>query len=89
MPKTENAHTSVLACALEQNQLKYEVHDITKQTYDLLKKKREVALAHKEQFESEGQLAWYDMLIAQTEYVNEPFEQFKEKMARYIYVVRK
>ena len=29
------------------------------------------------------------MLIGQTEGVSESFEKFKEKMARYIYVIRK
>lgn len=29
------------------------------------------------------------MLIGQTECVSESFEKFKEKMARYIYVIRK
>lgn len=89
MPKTQNAQTTMLANALEQNKMEYKVYDITKQTYDLLRKKREVAIAHKEQFESEGHLEWYDMLIGQTNCINEPFECFKEKMARYIYIVRK
>ena len=40
-------------------------------------------------FEAEGHGQWFDILIGQTEYINESFEQFKEKMARYIYVIRK
>ena len=35
-------------------------------------------------FEEEGHSQWFDMLIGQTECANESFEQFKEKMARYI-----
>ena len=67
----------------------YEVTDITKQTYELLKKKRESAMKYRTLFEDEGYSQWFDMLIGQTEYINVPFEQFKEKMARYIYVIRK
>ena len=40
-------------------------------------------------FDEEGYSQWCDMLIAQTDYVKDSFEQFKEKMARYIYVCRK
>ena len=89
MPKTECAVTTVLAKALEKNGMKYEVTDITKQTYDLLKKKRIAAIKHQAEFEKEGNRNWFDMLIGQTECVSESFEKFKEKMARYIYVIRK
>ena len=67
----------------------YEVMDITKQTYKLLETKRESAMKHQAMFEAEGHGQWFDMLIAQTEYINQSFEQFKEQMARYIYVIRK
>lgn len=89
MPKTEYADTTELAKALVQNGMKYEVTDITKQTYDLLKKKRIAAIKHQAEFETEGYRNWFDILIGQTECVSESFEKFKEKMARYIYVIRK
>ena len=89
MPKTENADTTVLTDALKANNMKYEFVDITKQTYDLLKHKRNVALRCKQEFESEGNINWFDMLMGQTECATVPYEQFAEKMARYIYVVRK
>lgn len=89
MSKTENMHTTMLAKAVEQNGMSYEVTDITKQTYDLLKAKRNAAIAHQAEFESEGYKAWFDMLMFQTECITEPYEQFKEKMARYIYVIKK
>lgn len=89
MSKTESAKTTVLAKALEQNAMNFEVMDITEQTYELLKKKRVAALLHKEEFEAEGHRNWFDMLIAQTECADKPFEQFKEEMARYIFVVKK
>ncbi len=89
VPKTKNADTSLLANALKSNDMKYEVTDITQQTYELLKTKRNSAMKHKEMFEAEGYSQWCDMLIAQTEYANDSFEQFKEKMARYIYVIRR
>lgn len=88
IPKTSNAHTTMLVKALQENNMTYEVTDITKQTYELLKKKRESAIKYRTLFEDEGHSQWFDMLIGQTEYIDVPFDQFKEKMARYIYVIR-
>lgn len=89
MPKTFNAQTSVLANALAQNEMVYEVTDITKQTYDLLTLKRKSAIAHQAEFEAEGHKNWFDMLMLQTDCIEEPYDQFQTKMARYIFVVRK
>lgn len=89
MPKTKDAHTTVLTEALRKNGMQYDVEDITEQVYALLLKKRATAEKHREEFEAEGHLNWYEMLVWQTEYAWVPFEVFKEKMARYIYVVRK
>lgn len=44
---------------------------------------------NKEEFEAEGHRSWFDMLIGQTECAEKSFEQFKEEMARYIFVIRK
>ena len=89
IPKTPNAYSTMLAKALKENNMTFEVTDITKQTYKLLKTKRESAMKHQAMFEEEGNRQWFDMLIGQTEYSNQSFEQFKEQMARYIYVIRK
>lgn len=89
MPKTECAYTTVLAKALDENGMTYEVTDITEQTYELLKTKRMSAMLHKEEFLAEGHKNWFDMLIGQTESVSESYEQFKRRMARYIFVVEK
>ena len=89
IPKTENIHTTMLSKAVEINGMNYEATDITQQTYELLKTKRTAAMAHQKEFEAEGYSDWFNMLIGQTEYATEPYEQFKEKMARYIYVIRK
>lgn len=89
IPKSPNAHTTMLVKALMRNNMTYEVTDISKQTYELLKTKRKSAMKHQAMFEAEGHSQWFDMLIGQTEYTNQSFEQFKEQMARYIYVIRK
>ena len=89
MPKTQDAHTTVLAEALRQNGMQYEVEDITAGVYELLRKKRTAAENHRGKFETEGYTNWYEMLIGQTEYANVPYEEFKKNMARYLYVVRK
>ena len=89
MPKTKNVETTVLTDALRKNGMSFEVTDITKQTYELLKTKRDAAIAHQQEFEAEGYKEWFDLLMWQTECVTEAFEQFKEKMGRYIFVARK
>ena len=89
MPKTSNAHTTLLAKALIANGMTYEVNDISYQTYLLLKRKRQTALKYQAMFETEGHSQWFDMLIGQTDCINESFEQFNKKMARYIYVIKK
>lgn len=89
MPKTKGAHTTVFAEALQQNGMQYEVEDITKQTYELLRKKRAAAEKRRAEFEAEGHQSWYEMLVWQTEYAQVPYEEFMEKMARYLYVAHK
>ena len=89
MPKTENAGTTVLARSLDALGISYEVEDITAETYDLLKKKRETAVKYKNDFEAEGNMEWFDLLMIQTDCVTEPYVPFAEKMARYVYTVRK
>ena len=89
MPKTECVETTELVKALRQNGMPFEVTDITKQTYELLKTKRQAAIAHQQEFEAEGYKEWFDLLMWQTECVTEDFEHFSQKMARYIFVARK
>lgn len=89
MPKTENAATTELAQVLCKQHMKYEVTDITEQTYQLLRKKRAAALAHQKEFEQEGYMRWFEMLMDQTECAVEAYEEFVKKMARYLFVVRK
>lgn len=89
MPKTADETTTVLAKALRQNSLQYEVKNISLQTYRMLKRKREAALKYEKLFENEGNKSWFDMLMWQTECITEPYEQFSAKMARYIYTAKK
>ena len=89
MPKTDNAETTVLAKALEKNNIPYEVEDTTFETYELLKRKREAALLYQKEFEEEGNKDWFDLLMIQTDCVKDSFELFAQNMARYIFVVRK
>ena len=87
MPKTANEHTTVLAQAFAANNMNYKVLDITKQTYEMLKKKREAAVTYREEFIKEGNKEWLDMLMGQTECVTEDYPRFASEMARYIYIV--
>ena len=89
IPKTESINTTVLAKTLQAQGIKYEVEDITKETYDLLKKKRKTALLYQNTFEQEGYKEWGDLLMLQTECVTGSYDSFSEKMARYIFTIRK
>lgn len=89
MPKTESPKTTVLAQVFEKCNIQYEVEDITFETYELLKRKREAALLHQKDLEQEGNEEWFDLLMLQTECAKDPFEEFARNMARYIYVARK
>lgn len=89
MEKTRDMDSTVLAQALRTNGLHYEVKNITKQTYEMLKYKRVIAKKYQQKFEAEGNKEWFDMLMFQTECAMVNFEEFAEKLARYIYIVRK
>ena len=89
VPKTENADTSQLAQILSSKGIHYDCTDITRESYDLLLRKKKAALSLKDEFEREGNGDWCDMLIAQTEYADKPFEEYRKELARYVYVVRK
>ena len=88
MPKTKNINTTVLARALIKNGISHECKDITKESYDLLKKKRETALLYKKDFEDEGNMEWFDLLMMQTDCVTASFDQFSKEMARYQYIIK-
>ena len=64
------------------------VEDITQETYELLKKKREMALLYEKDFEEEGNKEWFDLLMLQTNCVMGGFESFAEQMGRYLYVIK-
>lgn len=89
MPKTENAHTTVLAKALKAQGIPYQATDITDQTYELLLAKRAAAQAHQKALEAEGNGDWFTMLMGQTECAAGTRAQFRQSMARYLYVIRK
>ncbi|MCR4807448.1 MAG: methyltransferase domain-containing protein [Lachnospiraceae bacterium] len=89
VPKTDNEKTTILARALDKCRIGYEVEDITGETYELLKRKREAALLHQNDFEKEGNKDWFDMLMLQTDCTTDSYDVFAKGMARYIYIVRK
>ena len=88
-PRTANADTTVLAQALRLHGMAFRVEDITRECYDLLRHKRACAQKYRADFLAEGNGQWYDMLIGQTDYAQEPYEVFRQKMARYVFVARK
>lgn len=89
MDKTENENTTIFSEAVRTIGWEYEVKNISADSYNMLVKKREVALSYKEKFEAEGNGMWGDMLIEQTDYVLQGKEEYLKHLARYIYVCRK
>jgi len=89
VPKTKDENTTELAKALKKNQIAYEAVSITKECYELLKRKRQTADFYKKEFERAGEILWYEMLMQQTECVEKTLEGFCKDMARYLYVFRK
>ncbi len=89
IPRTFDEYTTELAKALKNNGMNFETRNITKQTYELLKTKREAAIIHRAEFENEGHIQWFDMLMMQTKWAEESYQQFEKAMARYIYIARK
>lgn len=88
-PRTRDVSTTVLARALEQHGMAYQVEDITRETWELLRRKRACAEKQRQAFLAEGNEMWYNMLIGQTDCAMEDFESFQREMARYIFVARK
>lgn len=89
VPKSKDAHTTLLAKALRANQMKYQVNDVTGHSYDVLVKKREAAIKYKEDFLREGFGNWYDLLMLQTDYIVDGFEEYSKNLSRYLYIVSK
>ncbi len=89
MEKTENCETTFLAQAFRKGKIRYQVLDITEETYAMLKRKRESAMKYKRAFESEGMEKWYAMLVGQTDCVKGSLEGYKQGNARYLYIAKK
>lgn len=89
MPKTECAESTAIAKALAENCMSYEFTDITFDTYNMLKRKRQAALAHKNEFETENNMRWLELLMCQTECAGCDYDEFSQKMSRYIFIARK
>ncbi|MGB4660028.1 MAG: class I SAM-dependent methyltransferase [Mobilitalea sp.] len=89
MPKTKNSSTTVLAKAMRDNDIKYEVIDYTKETYQMLKHKRQVITKMKADFKAEKLCRWYSIILRQTDCVKVSFDEYAKKNARYLYLFRK
>lgn len=89
VPLGDGAENSLAARALSGCGMDFETLDITGETYELLRRKRECAEALRSGFEAEGAMEWYNMIMGQTECAAGGFEKFAGKMARYIFIGRK
>ena len=89
IPRTACWENSLLAAALQANHWAAELKDITRQTWELLRRKRQAALHHQEAFLEEGQEQWFQLLMQQTDCAAGPYESFARENARYLVVCRK
>lgn len=88
-PRTRDVSATVLARALEQHGMACQAEDITRETWELLRRKRACAEKHRQAFLDEGNAMWYEMLIGQTDCAMVEYEVFRKEMARYIFVAKK
>ncbi len=89
IPKTPCWEDSQLVAALRLNGMDCTVTDITRETWQMLRKKRQSALAHREAFIRDGLQEWYAMLMGQTECAAGSYETFTATCARYLVVAHK
>lgn len=89
MPRTGCIEETAIAEAFSESGMPYESVDITHDTYNLLKRKRKAAIAHKSEFEAENNMRWFDLLMCQTECINCDYDEFREHMSRYIFIAHK
>ena len=89
MDKTENYDTTEMAKAFKQNGLKYEVSNYTKETYEMLKHKREVIVSMQEDFKRAGIEMWCEVVKSQTDSILVSYDDYRKKNSRYIYTFKK
>lgn len=89
MPVTGAAEKSLPAAAFRKWGMEYRAEDITRETYELLVRKRRAALALRERFEAEGAEEWYEMIMGQTAAAAGGYEEFSRRMVRYIFTAVK
>ncbi len=89
MPKTSDSDTTVIADALRKSGFKYSAINYTKETYDMLKTKREAVISLKDDFIRENLQQWYDVVLGQTQNSSLSFDEYQNFNARYIYIARK
>lgn len=89
IPKTPCWETSLLAQALRAGEMACSVTDITHETWQMLRRKREAAIAHREAFLREGLAEWHAMLMGQTDCAAGGCEAFAKACARYLVVASK
>ena len=89
MNKTCNSETTILAQSLSVNNLTYDVIDMTKQTYEMLHRKRKAISSPCNDFSAEKLGDWYDVILHQTDGAMLSFEEYQKSNARWIYIVTK
>ena len=88
-PKTPDLSSCLLTRALEANNMRYEAENITLQCYELLRRKRDAAIRHRQELEAEGNGSWAELLLMQCDYAQCDFAEFEKNMTRYIFAAGK
>lgn len=85
MPKTNDCYSTEIAKAFKENNMNFDVLDITENVYNMLKNKRECSIKYRDEFIKEENIEWYELIIMQTKCVSMSFDEYKKHNARYIY----
>lgn len=78
-----------LAAALRSNHITYEAQDFTYQHYELMKRKREVIEAMRDEFINSNISFYYQASVGQSVDPNMTYEEFIKKYNRFLYIVKK
>lgn len=87
--KSNHWEETQLAAALRTNNITYEGQDFTHRHYELMKRKRQVIEAMRDEFMNSSISFYYQASVAQSVDPNMPYEEFIKEHNRFLYSARK
>ncbi len=77
-----------LGIAMRRLRLPYQTHDVSRETYELMQRKYQLAQEMRHIFEDEDNSALYNFLVTESERSSEPYNPETCYQARYLYISR-